>query len=277
MTTPNSRPRRKAVPHHPGIYCRPRPDGKVVPPYEIRYFDANGHQRWETFYGSLREAEARRAELRLRQWRGQPLGPAETFAGCAEKWLERLDVRPRTLEGYRWAVNCHLTPYFGADRLDEITCDRIAAFISAKRAAGLKGWTITTILRPLSIILGQAARRGELASNPIAQLERRERPRHDDQRPKRILSLDEMRALLVHTEPNVYRVLFALILTSGLRISEALGLTPDDLDHTDSIIRVRHQLGRDGNLAPLKTAAAERALDIPAEECSGSTGIFEIW
>src|SRR5438105_4284214 len=113
MSSPRrSQPRRKAVSHHPGIYCRPRLDGKVMPPYEIRYFDSSGHQRWETIYGSLREAEARRAELRVRQWRGQRAESSEPFREYARAWLDHQQVRPRTHEGYRWALECHLIPYF---------------------------------------------------------------------------------------------------------------------------------------------------------------------
>jgi hypothetical protein len=40
------------------------------------------------------------------------------------------------------------------------------------RRKGLKGWTISSALRPLSIILGQAARKGRIPVNPVAQLER---------------------------------------------------------------------------------------------------------
>jgi hypothetical protein len=46
------------------------------------------------------------------------------------------------------------------------------------------------MLRPLSIILAQAARKGRIPVNPMSQLERGERPSHDDERPKRILSLE---------------------------------------------------------------------------------------
>lgn len=118
------------------------------------------------------------------------------------------------------------------------------------RKQGLKGWTITSALRPLSIILGEAARKGHVAANPISQLDRRERPKHDDEREKRILALDEMRALLEHAGCDEYRALFELLLTGGLRIGEALGLTVADLDTRHSVIRVEYQLGRDGTRSP---------------------------
>ncbi|MHB8695289.1 MAG: tyrosine-type recombinase/integrase [Solirubrobacteraceae bacterium] len=261
-----TRPRRRPVPRHPGIYYRPRADNKVGPPYELCYLDSTGTRRWQVIHGNLDVAEARRAELRLRRRRGQRIEPSrQTFEQYANEWLERQTVRPRTIEIYRWALNHHLTPFFGRRRLDQIDAEDIAAFIAHMQRKKLKGWTITSALRPLSIILAQATRKGRIPLNPFSQLERGERPRHDDQRPKRILTLDEMRALLAHADQEIYRCLLELLLTSGLRIGEALGLTVNDLDPEHNLLRVEYQLGRDGTRTPLKTDESRRAVDIPPQ------------
>jgi len=262
----NALPRRRPVPRHPGIYYRPRPGGKVVPPYEVPYLDSSGKRRWAVVHGSLDDAEARRAELRLRRRRGERIEPIrQTFAEYAREWLERQDVRPRTREIYSWALEQHLIPRLGRRRLDEISCEDVAGLIAAMRRQGLKGWTITSALRPLSIILAQAARRGAIAVNPCSQLERGERPRHDDQRPKRILTLEEMQALLEGADSEQYHCLLELMVAAGLRIGEALGLAVCDLDRTHSLVRVECQLGRDGARTPLKTEESRRAIDIPPQ------------
>jgi integrase len=259
-------PRRRPVNRHPGIYYRPRRDGKVAPPYEFTYLDSTGKRRWEVVHGNLDVAETRRAELQLRRRRGERIEPTrQTFAEYAEEWLERQTVRPRTLEIYGWALKQHLIPYFGRHRLDQITAEDIAAFIVQMKRKKLKGWTITSALRPLSLILGQAARKGRIPVNPISQLERGERPSHDDQRPKRILDLDEMRALIANADSEQYRCLLELMLTSGLRIGEALGLTIADLDPEQALVRVEYQLGRDGSRTLLKTEESRRAIDIPPQ------------
>ncbi|HZO78790.1 MAG TPA: site-specific integrase [Solirubrobacteraceae bacterium] len=256
--------RRRPVPRHPGIYHRPRANGKVAPPYEIAYLDSSGKRRWEVVHGSLEHAEARRAELRLRRRRGERIQPTrQTFAAYAAEWLDRQTVRPRTLELYQWALRQHLVPYFGRWRLDQITVDDIAAYIAHMRRKGLKGWTITSSLRPLSMILAQAARKGQIAVNPMTQLERGERPKHDDERPKRILTLEEMQALLAATEALQMRCLIELMLATGMRIGEALGLTVADLDLDAAIVRIECQLDRQGVRVSLKTEEARRALDIP--------------
>src|SRR6266536_4438732 len=262
----NALPRRRPVPRHSGIYFRPRPGGKVQPPYEVPYLDSSGTRRWQVVHGSLEEAEAKRAELLLRRRRGERIQPTrQTFEEYARAWLERQDVRPRTREIYTWALEQHLIPRLGRRRLDQISCEDVAALIAAMRRQGLEGWTITSALRPLSIILAQAARRGAIAVNPCSQLERGERPRHDDQRPKRILTLEEMQALLESADSEQYRCLLELVLAGGLRIGKALGLAVCDLDRAHSLVRVECQLGRDGKRTPLKTEEAQRTIDIPPQ------------
>jgi integrase len=257
-------PRRRPVKRHPGIYYRPRPDGRVGPPYELCYLDSDGKRRWTVVHGSLDEAEAKRSELRLRRRRGERIQPTrQTFADYANQWLERQTCRERTREKYSWALRKHLIPHFGQRRLDQISPDNISAFIAEMQQKGLKGWTITSALGPLSIILAQAVRKGQIPTNPISQLQRGERPKHDDQRPKRILTLEEMQRLLAAVETLQMRCLFELLLTAGLRIGEALGLTVRDLHPEESVIRIEAQLARDGNRQPLKTPESRRAVDIP--------------
>src|SRR6266540_3338175 len=262
----NARPRRRPVARHPGIYYRPRPGGKVAPPYEVPYLDSTGKRRWAVVHGSLEDAEAKRAELRLRRRRGERIQPIrKSFDEYAWEWLERQPVRERTREVHSWALREHLIPYFGRRRLDQITVDDVANFIAHMRRKGLRGSTILTALRPLSRILAHAARRGAISVNPCSQLERGERPRLDDQRPKRILTLEEMRSLIDAADGQHYRCLLELLLTAGLRIGEALGLAVCDLDRKHSLIRVECQLDRDGERTPLKTEESRRAIDIPPQ------------
>ncbi|MFL5958685.1 MAG: tyrosine-type recombinase/integrase [Gaiellaceae bacterium] len=262
----NRRPRRRPVARHPGIYYRPRPGGKVAPPYEIRYLDSTGKRRWAVVHGSLEDAEAKRAELMLRRRRRERIEPVrQTFEEYAWAWLERQPGRERTREVHSWALREHLIPYFGRRRLDQITVDDVAAFIAGMRRKGLRGSTTLTALRPLSRILAHAARRGAIPINPCSQLERGERPRLDDQRPKRILTLEEMQALIACADCDQYRCLLELMLATGVRIGEALGLAVGDLDREHSLIRVEYQLGRDGARTPLKTAESQRSIDIPPQ------------
>src|SRR6266550_4926277 len=202
----NPRPRRRPVARHPGIYYRPRAGGRVGPPYEVPHLDSAGKRRWAVVHGSLDDAEAKRSEIKLRRRRGERIQPIrKSFEEYAWEWLELQPVRERTREVHSWALRQHLIPYFGRRRLDQITVDDVAAFIAAMQRKGLRGSSTASALQPLSLILAHAARRGAIALNPCSQLERGERPKLDDQRPKRILSLDEMEAVIAHADGEQYR------------------------------------------------------------------------
>ena len=244
----NARPRRRPVARHPGIYYRPRPGGKVAPPYEVPYLDSTGKRRWAVVHGSLDDAEAKRAELRLRRRRGERIEPTrQTFEEYAREWLERQDVRPRTREEHSWALEQHLIPLLRPPparpdhgrrrrRLHRRTC--AARACAARRSRPRCGRSRSSSPRP------RAAARSR--STPAASSSAASAPNHDDQRPKRILTLEEMQALLAGADSEQYRCLLELLLAAGLRIGEALGLAVGDLDRKHSLIRVECQLGRDG-------------------------------
>jgi len=56
----------------------------------VPYLDPSGKRRWAVVHGSLDEAEAKRADLRLRRRRGERIQPTrQTFEEYAREWLER--------------------------------------------------------------------------------------------------------------------------------------------------------------------------------------------
>ena len=105
-------------------------------------------------------------------------------------------------------------------------------------------------------MLSYAVRLGVIASSPADRLTSTERPKPGSGR-RRFLDRHELE-LLVRAAPDRYRVAIACGLFSGLRLSELLGLTWSQIDLRGDVIRVRHQMGRDGTRRRLKTAAARR-------------------
>jgi len=92
--------------------------------YEVGVKDGGGKQRWRTVAGGVTAARALRDELLARRGRGERVvtDGRLRFADAAAKWLAGpvLDLRPRTQECYRNAIEQHLVPAFGARRLDAI-------------------------------------------------------------------------------------------------------------------------------------------------------------
>jgi integrase len=55
-----------------------------------------------------------------------------------------------------------------------------------------------------------------------------------------------------------YSPLIRLLVSTGLRVSEALALRWEEVDLLDGTLRIKHSLNRDGTLGPPKTKAGER-------------------
>jgi integrase len=110
-------------------------------------------------------------------------------------------------------------------------------------------------------VLGSAVRDGVINANPIHRLEQRERP-EVERRDFPLLDRADVAKLISET-PERYRTLVALSLLTGLRQSEALGLTFADLDLKGGVLRVRRQRDRTGALVSPKTRAAKRDVPLP--------------
>jgi integrase len=184
--------------------------------------------------------------------------PVPLLAEYAVTWLESIHglVRPRTYEGYTYRLDRHILPRLGQRRLDEIGVDDILILIGELRDAGYSGWSIRSILTPLSRLFSHAVRRDVIPASPISKLDRTERPAVW-KREQRILNPSEIGQLLDAVAPG-YRTLLATAILSGLRQSELLALRWRDIDFADEVIHVRNALDRSGHHVPPKTQHAVR-------------------
>jgi integrase len=256
--------RRRPVAGAPGVYYRPRADATIGPPYEFSYLDLSGHRRWRVVHGTIQQALAEQAQHRQRVRRHvADRDPTLTFERYARDWQSTRAVRPRTAERYRWAIEQHLLPRLGRHPLSAIDPEMIGRLLDELRRQDLKGWSISTVLQPLAMILNHAVRNGHIQHNPIKGLGRQELPTHADRRTHRILNLDEMQALIAASHNPRDRGLIELLLTSGLRIGEALGLTASNLDPHKNLIHVDRQLNRQKTRDELKTTSSNRVIDLP--------------
>jgi integrase len=225
--------------------------------------------RWKSL-GTVGIMQARRlrdefvAEIRHgRITPGTPQRSRASFEAVAREWLDSQralvdvgELAPRTLDGYELSVRRHLLPFFGVRPIASITPNDVVAWHASRRRSGAAAWSIKGRWNALRGVLGHAVRHDLLAANPADALTSREKPKPGPSR-KRFLTDEEMSALLGAADGRMH-VLGALLLFSGLRISEALGLVWRDVDLASGHLRVRYQLDRQGKRVGLKTVGARR-------------------
>jgi integrase len=208
----------------------------------------------DEFVAEIRSGRARESSRERRN---------ATFAAVADHWLDAQralvdvgELAPRTLDGYELSVRRHLLPWLGSRPVRAITPNDLVAWHAAQRQSGAATWSIKGRWNALRGVLADAVRQDLLAANPADALTSREKPKAGPSR-KRFLTDEEMASLL-DTATGRDHVLVALLLFSGLRISEALGLVWQDVDLGSGHLRVRNQLSRGGKRVRLKTAGARR-------------------
>jgi integrase len=173
--------------------------------------------------------------------------------------------RDRTFDLYRSQLHRHLLPRLGRRQLVLITADDVVTLGRELQADGLSPWTVKRILGALSCVFTFALRRGYVATHPFHRLERDERP-HPLRSDQRVLTRTEL-ARLFAACPRRYRPLLLTGAYTGMRLSEVLGLSWDDVDFAAGVIHVRHQLarGRRGvppHRIPPKTRASVREIPL---------------
>src|SRR6266540_4356009 len=242
MEARNRRARRRRLER--GIYQQP--NGR----YAV-YVMVDGHPRFRTLSATTLGEARRQRELlqRLGQIGELPLSPRLTFAEVAERWLTDFEAkvtagerRDRTLDLYRSQLRRHLLPRLGRRRLTLITPDDVVQVLRELETEGLSPWTIKRILGALSCVFTFALRRGYIATHPFHRLERDERP-HPLRSEQRVLTRSELTRLFAAC-PRRYRPLLATGAYTGMRLSEVLALSWDDVDFAAGLIHVRHQLAR---------------------------------
>ncbi|WP_052682134.1 tyrosine-type recombinase/integrase [Saccharothrix sp. ST-888] len=202
------------------------------------------------------------AETALRRFlEGRQLGfdadPHETVAAYLTKWLKSMEflLKPTTYARYRTYVLCELIPVFGAIRLEELAHDHIAAYTHQQLEAGRGRQAVYHCLATLSSALGAAVRAHRLPYNAAQPLPMR-RPRADERVP---WSAEQAVEFLTHCRgvAPAFADLFEVIIGTGLRKGEALGLQRPCVRIEDRVMYIRHTLSAIDNhelvLTPPKT------------------------
>jgi integrase len=242
-----------------------RRDGRWEARVDLGWFDGKRVRR--TFYGVTRAeaAEKLRKALELVKGQAQIPGAQLRLGDFLDRWLEDV-IKPTrqrsTWSGYEVNVRRHIKPTLGHVRLAKLTPAQVQSLITSKLDEGLSPRTVQYIHATLRAALSTAVRWGLVVRNVALPV----RTATVDRAPVRPFSRDEAHQVL---EAAAHRLgaFFTVAMAVGLRPSEALALTWDDLDLEARLVHVRRSLDRrrsdDFQFKPTKSRRSRRTIPLP--------------
>lgn len=167
-----------------------------------------------------------------------------TLGDWLDLWMEvymKNNLKQSTYASYETFAKRHFKPALGQLRLTDITPQLLQQFYNYKmETEHLSPKTITNMNLYLHKALDQAYKENLIPTNPASALNlpRFKRPDID------ILTRDEQAALIRASYCHRYGVFVRLVLATGLRVGELLGLMWEDIDFRRSMLHIRRTLNR---------------------------------
>lgn len=230
-----------------GGTIRKRLDGRWEARYTLGIDPKTGKQIQKSVYGKThKEVRQKLTAITAEIDDGTYIPPDKT---TVEQWLtiwlkEYMgDKKYGTVRNYKNVCKYHIIPYIGQYRLSELKPYTIQALYNrlgreedGKKALSPK--TIHNVHGVLSKALNQAVWNEMIRSNP-AQLTTRPRKTRKE---ITTLSDEQIQKFGALVEQDSYRAILKFILFSGVRESEAIGLTWDCIDFDRGTIRIYRQM-----------------------------------
>ena len=165
-----------------------------------------------------------------------------TFRQYIESWLQTNKVRLKTstFEGYRYSFNHYVYPRIGEKRMCDLTEHDMAELLSS--IINIHGLSVASHVR---ILLGRPLAEAAEKRLTYGNIVRNVRLQKLQTKIMIPLSPGECRSMLkLCLEDRIYGGPIAISLLTGLRISECIGLSNQDVDIDRKIIHVRRQITR---------------------------------
>ena len=162
-----------------------------------------------------------------------------TVGEWANYWLENYkkhQVNDTTFETYEYQFKNHIIEPFGEIKLKNLTTFQIQEYLNKMKKNGMSSTYVKMIRTVLNGMLNQAVKLEAIAKNPCANIVL---PKAGNKKEVKALTKEEQQKFIQYCYEKS-EFLFIFMLGTGVRISEALGLTWDCVDFNNEIIKIKN-------------------------------------
>lgn len=190
-----------------------------------------------------------------------------TVEKLINRWRDdvlRHQVSANTVDNYMRVTIHHIIPTLGTKRLSQLTTNDVDRLIAMKMRSDLAVSSVKRIRSVLAQAIDQGMRWGWVNRN-VATLARSPRmPRQEG----RTMTPEQAQQFLESLQGHRHEALYSLMLATGLRRGEALGLRWEDFDETKGLLHIRRQLLRQEGIlvtTDTKTFQSRRTVNVPSQ------------
>ena len=206
-------------------------------------FKSDGRRNIRSFSGKTqKEAKEKRDEYLRKKAAGILTGHDMRFEEWADIWYEnhKDNVTATTQEGYKYTLRI-LKDHFGRRKLAEIKTMDVEQFLRKLRKDGRASSYIAQCRGMLHQIMNKAVANDFLMKNPVAYAEKM---RKQPPKEKEAFTADEMRILFRELPDDRIGWSIRLLLATGMRAQELLGLEPRHIAQDGSSINIAQAVVR---------------------------------
>jgi integrase len=241
-----------------------RKDGRWVAQVRLE----NGKKK-QTYHKTEKEAKvALRKMLHELEQGTLATGPQQTLKVYLEQWVEQAyrlrTIRVSTYYNYRGIIRKHVIPLLGYVQLQKLTAQQVRTFYAKKLEEGLSPGRVGIFHAMLHKALADAVKDNLIARNVCDLVKRPKYQRHEMQP----LTPEQAKQLLQATREHKLEALLTVVVVTGMRRGELLGLHWRDIDFQAGCLYVRYTAGPVGKLGVVesepKTQRGKRKIMLPA-------------